>query len=105
VTVIEILVIVSTTLQVGISIFALFILRHLTPKEGRVWFWFMIPLLLLVLRRILAISRYMEDWPTLEVEYFISITISLCLANFMYRFVNSKINGKKPEVVPPCSKT
>jgi hypothetical protein len=95
VTLLEILVIVSATLQVGITIFGLYIFYHLTGKKRQIWLWFVIPLGLIIIRRILAVSRYSSDWPTLEIEYALTIGATLCWAIYMFGVLKDKIsNGK-----------
>ena len=93
----EILVVVSATLQVGTIFIFMFLCTKFSKEERKVWIWFFFPLVLILVRRMLAGFRYSLSWSTLETEYVITIVVSLCWIMFLYKFIANKIKEEKTD--------
>ena len=92
----EVLVIVSATLQVGTIFIFIFLCTKFSQEERKVWIWFFFPLVLILVRRMLAGFRYSLSWSTLETEYVITILASLCWIVFLYKFIANQ-NKSEPK--------
>jgi hypothetical protein len=93
--ILEILVVVSATLQIGTILFASYVYWVINRNDKRIWVWFLIPSIIILGRRILAISRYSLNIPTLEMEYLLTIIVSSCWIFYIYMFLARIISGEK----------
>jgi hypothetical protein len=98
--ILELLVVTSLVCQIGAVVFAFFLLRRklLSQAAKRPWRWFLISLIITLLRRSMAFSRYSLDYGCIELEYIVTIIISLCWIMVVYSFLSNshvKDNNKK----------
>jgi hypothetical protein len=98
-TLLEILVIISATLQIGIIVFSLFFRKILSKDERKIWGWFAASLILILGRRFLATLRYACEYPTLELEYTITIITTICWIIFIYKLMAKKMCAKEKKKI------
>jgi hypothetical protein len=99
----EILVATSLLFQIGTIIFTLYLLRFsgLPRSDKRPWVWFIISLGVTLFRRLMAVCRYSFDCGSVELEYVVTILISICWIMVVYTFLErAHINGTKNERTP-----
>jgi hypothetical protein len=81
----EILVVVSTTLQIFVTLFCVFAYYFLHKNYRGPWFWLLISFTLVIGRRILGTARLCDAVSTIEIEYIMTCITTCCWGMFIYK--------------------
>jgi len=102
-TFLEVLIVVSATLQIGAILFSLLLRHNLSKADRKVWVWFVLPLALVLARRGSSVLRYMYGVSSLEVEYVLTVFVTVCWIVFMYKILNQQRKKRSPGGERSCS--
>ena len=87
-TAVEIMVVLSATLQILAILISIFLCK---TKGWRTWIWLTGGMTMILFRRILAMFRFSQfKIPTLEIEYIVTVLVSICFIIFLVRVLKNE---------------